>query len=162
MENDVLHCSRNGAKVDVKSCKRSHISDIVSKLLTGQGLINGWEELFLLHLLYSANDELCQEWQCLKNSLHFLFSFSSLRVCVHLGLFCFKTLSRFYKLKCWDLTLTHHNRSEKPAAPGVGCWVVWDLDEKPLQLTRSLFRRLTQSKWSLGGLESEFHLFMIP
>lgn len=41
MENDVMRCSRNGAKVVVKSCKPVHISDIASKLLTGQGLING-------------------------------------------------------------------------------------------------------------------------
>lgn len=50
-------CSWIGAKEVVKSCKPVHISDIVSKLLTGQGLINSREELFLLHLPYSL-----QKW----------------------------------------------------------------------------------------------------
>lgn len=54
-----MHCSWNWAKEVVKSCKPVHISDTVSKLLTGQGLINGKEGTVLLPLLYSVNDELC-------------------------------------------------------------------------------------------------------
>lgn len=49
MKNDVERCSWIGAKEAVKSCKPVHISNIVSKLLTGQGLINSREKSFLLH-----------------------------------------------------------------------------------------------------------------
>lgn len=94
MENDVMHCSRNGAKVVVKILKPAYISDMVSKLLTGQGLINGWEELFLLDLLYSVIDELSDNVKStLSTFLSFLTKYANSllelrtsRVCVYFDL----------------------------------------------------------------------------
>ena len=58
MKNGVECGSWIGAKEVVKSYKPVHISNIASKLLTGQGLINGGRvQRFLLHFPYSS-----QEW----------------------------------------------------------------------------------------------------
>lgn len=76
LKNDVEQGSWIGAKVVVRSCKPVHISNITSKLLTGQGLINAREELFLLHLpflfffSFFFNDEQCWEWRCWVKSSH--------------------------------------------------------------------------------------------
>lgn len=56
MKNDVECCVWIRAKELVKNCKPVHISSMLSKLRTGQGLINGSGELFLLHLTYPSEE----------------------------------------------------------------------------------------------------------
>lgn len=56
MKNDVECCVWIRAKELVKNCKPVHISSMLSKLRTEQGLINGRGELFLLHLTYPSEE----------------------------------------------------------------------------------------------------------
>lgn len=56
MKNDVECCVWIRAKELVKNCKPVHISSMLSKLRTGQGLINGRGELFLLYLTYPSEE----------------------------------------------------------------------------------------------------------
>lgn len=74
MKNGVERCSWIEAKEVVKSYKPVHISNILSKLLTGQGLIKGRGEalsaslaIFFTGMMNCAESEMAG-----KNSSHFL------------------------------------------------------------------------------------------